>query len=181
MRLASATAASARGEADAATRMAAAEERLATRLNAGAEPVPFDSIKASVEKSLEQPISEAYAWFDPQPLGTASLGQAHAARLHDGTEVVVKVLHAGVERLLTLPPGAFRPAQKVHSAVVRLVFRPPAVPLPDEAVFTAMVRAIFTQRRKMQGNALEPFAAARGRSAAAPCGHCRSPRASWAC
>lgn len=79
-------------------------------------------------------------------------------------------LHAGVERLLTLPPGAFRPAPKVHSAVVRLVFRPPAVPLPDEAVFTAMVRAIFTQRRKMLGNALEPFAAARGRSAAGALG-----------
>ena len=35
-------------------------------------------------------------------------------------------LHAGVKRLLTLPPGAFRPAPKVHSAVVRLTFRPPA-------------------------------------------------------
>ena len=71
-------------------------------------------------------------------------------------------LHADVGRLLTLPPGAFRPAPKVHSAVIRLGFRAPAVPLRDEAVFEQMVRSIFTQRRKTVLNALRPFAAARG-------------------
>ena len=60
-------------------------------------------------------------------------------------------LHADVRRLLTLPPGAFRPAPKVHSAVVALTFRPPAVALSDEALFEAMVRSMFTQRRKMLG------------------------------
>ena len=46
-------------------------------------------------------------------------------------------LHADVRPLLTLPPGAFRPAPKVHSAVVALAFRPPAVALSDEALFEA--------------------------------------------
>jgi 16S rRNA (adenine1518-N6/adenine1519-N6)-dimethyltransferase len=64
--------------------------------------------------------------------------------------------HADVRRLLTLPPGAFRPAPKVHSAVLRLAFRP-ASALRDEAVFDAMVRAMFTQRRKTVGNALRAF------------------------
>lgn len=71
-------------------------------------------------------------------------------------------LHADVRRVLTLPPGAFRPAPKVHSAVVRLDFRPPAVALRDEAVFEQMVRSIFTQRRKTLLNALRPFAESRG-------------------
>ena len=70
-------------------------------------------------------------------------------------------LHADVRRVLTLPPGAFRPAPKVHSAVVRLDFRPPAVALLDEAVFEQMVRSIFTQRRKTLLNALRPFAESR--------------------
>jgi 16S rRNA (adenine1518-N6/adenine1519-N6)-dimethyltransferase len=71
-------------------------------------------------------------------------------------------LHADVRRVLTLPPGAFRPAPKVHSAVIRLDFREPRVPLRDETAFEQMVRSIFTQRRKTLLNALRPFAHARG-------------------
>lgn len=76
-------------------------------------------------------------------------------------------LHADVRRLLALPPGAFRPMPKVHSSVLRLTFRPPAVELKDDAAFEAMVRSMFTQRRKTLGNALKPFASARGREAGA--------------
>jgi 16S rRNA (adenine1518-N6/adenine1519-N6)-dimethyltransferase len=67
-------------------------------------------------------------------------------------------LHADVRRLLSLPPGAFRPAPKVHSTVLRLTFRPPAVTLTDPALFERMVRSMFTQRRKTLANALRPFA-----------------------
>ncbi len=70
-------------------------------------------------------------------------------------------LYAEVRRLMTLPPGAFRPPPKVHSAVVRLTFRPPPTPPRDEAVFSAMVRSMFTQRRKTLANALAPFADSR--------------------
>jgi 16S rRNA (adenine1518-N6/adenine1519-N6)-dimethyltransferase len=62
--------------------------------------------------------------------------------------------HAHVIRLLSLPPGAFRPAPKVHSAVVRLAFHPPDPPARDEAVVQAMTQAIFTRRRKTLANAL---------------------------
>lgn len=72
--------------------------------------------------------------------------------------------HAAVRRLLTLPPGAFRPPPKVTSAVLRLEFRPAAVAVRDEATFAALVRSIFTRRRKTLNNALAPFADERGRS-----------------
>jgi 16S rRNA (adenine1518-N6/adenine1519-N6)-dimethyltransferase len=75
-------------------------------------------------------------------------------------------LHADVTRLLSLPPGAFRPAPGVHSSVLRLAFRPPAVEVSEPLVFEQMVRAMFTQRRKTLGNALRPFAVARGADAA---------------
>ena len=74
-------------------------------------------------------------------------------------------LHADVRRVLTLPPGAFRPPPRVHSAVVRLTFRAPAVPIPDERQFEAMVRSMFTQRRKTLANALAAFAGGHGRRA----------------
>ena len=38
---------------------------------------------------------EIFSEFDPVPLAAASIGQAHAARLMDGTEVVVKVRRPG--------------------------------------------------------------------------------------
>jgi 16S rRNA (adenine1518-N6/adenine1519-N6)-dimethyltransferase len=74
-------------------------------------------------------------------------------------------LRADVRRVLTLPPGAFRPSPAIHSAVVRLSFRPPLVRLRDEADFEAMVRSMFTQRRKTLGNSLAPFAGSRRRDA----------------
>ena len=67
------------------------------QLNDKAEPVPFETIRRSVERELEAPLEQLFAQVDETPLGTASLAQAHVARLHDGREVVFKVLHEGVE------------------------------------------------------------------------------------
>jgi 16S rRNA (adenine1518-N6/adenine1519-N6)-dimethyltransferase len=70
----------------------------------------------------------------------------------------ILVQHAAdVERLLTLPPGAFRPAPKVRSALVGVRFRAPR-PVPDDpGTFAGLVRAIFTRRRKTLSNALLAF------------------------
>ncbi len=79
-----------------------------------------------------------------------------------GVLTVLTALGAEAERLLNLPPGAFRPAPKVRSAVVRLSFRPPPVPVADMSLLVAMVRSMFTQRRKTLLNALKPFATDHG-------------------
>ena len=73
-------------------------------------------------------------------------------------------LLATVDRLLALPPGAFRPAPKVTSALVRLRFRPPAADVGDRATFERLVRGVFLQRRKTLLNALRPVASSLGRS-----------------
>jgi 16S rRNA (adenine1518-N6/adenine1519-N6)-dimethyltransferase len=75
-----------------------------------------------------------------------------------GTLSIFVQLRADVRRLLTLPPGAFRPAPKVHSAVLGLEFRDPQVSMTDESTFEALVRSIFTQRRKTLANAVRAFA-----------------------
>jgi len=73
-------------------------------------------------------------------------------------------LVADVERVLSLPPGAFRPPPKVHSAVVQLRFRPPSVDVGSRDVFERVVRGLFLQRRKTLANALKPVAASFGHS-----------------
>jgi 16S rRNA (adenine1518-N6/adenine1519-N6)-dimethyltransferase len=83
-----------------------------------------------------------------------------------GTLSVQVALLADVDRLLTLPPGAFRPPPKVTSAVVRLRFRPPSAEVPGLAVFERVVRGVFLQRRKTILNALTPVVASSPRSAA---------------
>ena len=69
-------------------------------------------------------------------------------------------LDADVDTVLTLPPGAFRPAPKVWSAVIRMRFRPPAVAMTMEsrALFERLIRSLFAQRRKTVANALRPLA-----------------------
>ena len=75
-------------------------------------------------------------------------------------------LLADTDRLLSLPPGAFRPPPKVRSAVVRLRFREPAVDVGDRTTFEKLVRGLFLQRRKTVANALKPVADSMGRSVA---------------
>lgn len=82
-----------------------------------------------------------------------------------GTLAIQVGLLADVDRRLTLPPGAFRPAPQVTSALVRLRFRPPAVEVGDRAAFERVVRGIFLHRRKTLLNAMRPVAASFGRSA----------------
>jgi len=61
---------------------------------------------------------------------------------------------ATVERLLSLPPGAFRPPPAIHSAVVRLRFHAPDPPVRSEARLERLVQGVFTRRRKTLANAL---------------------------
>ena len=84
-----------------------------------------------------------------------------------GVLTIFASVQADVKRLLTLPPGAFRPAPKVHSAVVKLTFKPSVVSPGLFPVFERMVRTMFMQRRKTLANALRPFAESVGRESRA--------------
>jgi 16S rRNA (adenine1518-N6/adenine1519-N6)-dimethyltransferase len=70
---------------------------------------------------------------------------------------ILTALHADVDTLLQLPPGAFRPPPKVHSSVIRLRFRPPTIDVDEYAIFERLVRTLFQQRRKTVANALKPL------------------------
>ncbi|MGO0577137.1 ABC1 kinase family protein [Ornithinimicrobium panacihumi] len=62
------------------------------RLQDSAAPVPTADILAAIEEELGS--ADVFDRFDAEPLASASIGQAHTARL-DGTEVVVKVRRPG--------------------------------------------------------------------------------------
>ncbi len=65
-------------------------------------PLPVTVIAEVIRQDLGAPPEQLFAFFDPKPLGSASIGQVHAARLSDGREVVLKVRKPGVDELVQI-------------------------------------------------------------------------------
>jgi ubiquinone biosynthesis protein len=65
-------------------------------------PVPAGVIAQVIHEELGAAPEEVFAAFDREPIGCASIGQVHTARLLDGRAVVVKVRKPGVETLVQI-------------------------------------------------------------------------------
>ena len=63
---------------------------------------PFDGALARqlIEQAYEKPLDRVFAKFDERPLAAASIAQVHVATLHDGPEVIVKVLRPGMKNVI---------------------------------------------------------------------------------
>ena len=114
-----------------------------------------DAIAQVIEADLGQPPAALFATWDAAPLAAASLGQVHAATLHDGTPVVVKVQYPGVAEALQadLDDQAF--VRKLAGAELGKTLDAAAV-----AALSAAVRGELDYRAEAQS--LARFAAAWG-------------------
>ena len=63
-------------------------------------PEKIEDIIAQIEQDFDCPISDVFRKFSPQPLGAASLAQAHLVQLPSGEEAVAKVLRPGIDILV---------------------------------------------------------------------------------
>lgn len=65
-------------------------------LQSDAQPMTYVTVKAQIERALDRPIETIFSYFDPDPVGAASIGQVHRAILDSGEEVAVKIQYPGV-------------------------------------------------------------------------------------
>ncbi len=59
--------------------------------------VPFATVRTMVEDDLGSDLYDAFSYFDPVPIGRASIAVVHRAVRVDGRRVAVKVLRPGIE------------------------------------------------------------------------------------
>ena len=60
--------------------------------------LPFDRFLELVSEQLKQPADAVFSWVEPQPMGSASIGQTHRATTLAGDSVVLKLVKPGIRR-----------------------------------------------------------------------------------
>ena len=70
------------------------------KLQSNVQPFPTDEAIRMIEAETGKKISQLFSYFEEKPIGSASIGQVHKARLISGEEVVVKVQRPGVKEMI---------------------------------------------------------------------------------
>jgi len=87
-------------------------------------PEPFDRVRVEAERELGGRLEDLFASFDTTPLASASIAQVHAATLHGGREVVVKVLRPEIKRQIAadvaLLNGVAAIVERTHPAADKI-------------------------------------------------------------
>lgn len=71
-----------------------------TKLQEGVPPTAWEAIWSLLNQEYDAKPEEFFPYIDPEPIGSASLSQVHAARLADGSEVVLKIQRPNIIRTI---------------------------------------------------------------------------------
>lgn len=72
-----------------------------TKLQDSAPPMGISAVNVVLARELGADWRERLVELDPTPTASASLGQVHKGRWHDGREVAVKIQYPGAEKAFT--------------------------------------------------------------------------------
>ncbi|MDH4317397.1 MAG: AarF/ABC1/UbiB kinase family protein [Desulfobulbaceae bacterium] len=72
------------------------------KLQDAVPPFPCAEAQRIIREETGKELEEIFSYFDETPLAAASIGQVHRARLHDGTELVIKVQRPDIEKIIAV-------------------------------------------------------------------------------
>lgn len=84
-----------------------------SKLRTDVSPMPFDEVRQVIEEEYDTRLERIFSSFDKRPLGSASIAQAHAAALRDGSPVVVKVQRRGLRDVMARDIQLLRKAARI--------------------------------------------------------------------
>ncbi len=67
-----------------------------TALQKDSAPMTWRQVTSQIEKAFDRPVDVVFSYFDPEPIGSASIGQVHRATLSSGEDVAVKIQYPGL-------------------------------------------------------------------------------------
>ena len=130
-------------------------------LQDSAPTVPAAAIHAALQAALGAETATVFSSFNDEPLAAASIGQVHAATLHDGRQVVVKVRRPGVQARVEVDLAILR-----HIAHALCAFPGPARQLDLVGFVSEFGETIRTELDYLSEGAnvdqLRPFLSERG-------------------
>ncbi|CAG0884991.1 unnamed protein product [Cyprideis torosa] len=71
-------------------------QRIFERVRESADFMPFSQMQKMLRSELGPEWATRMQYFEPKPFAAASIGQVHVAKLHDGTNVAMKIQYPGV-------------------------------------------------------------------------------------
>lgn len=98
-------------------------------------PLSYDYIEQVLTAELAvdgQTLDDKFAHIDQQPLASASIAQVHAARLHNGDEVVLKVQKPEVETIMQTDLGVLHGVTKLIELLMPSMKFASIAPIIDE-------------------------------------------------
>jgi aarF domain-containing kinase len=108
-------------------------------------PFPYDDVQSMVRAELGRDPREVFAWIDREPLASASIAQVHAARLHDGQEVVIKVQRPRIAEIVEADLRVLRLGARAAALFPRAELANPVGVVED---FQATIRGELDFRRE---------------------------------
>jgi predicted unusual protein kinase regulating ubiquinone biosynthesis (AarF/ABC1/UbiB family) len=92
--------------------------RILAQLQDSSTPMSERVIDEVLRRELGRERAAVFAEWDPTPIGVASIGQVHRARLRDGTEVAVKVQYPEIAKAFEADFSAIRGVGAMIAALV---------------------------------------------------------------
>lgn len=90
-----------------------------TLLQDKVKPFSSELAIAQIESSLDNPVDILFKQFEHEPIASASIAQVHGAVLHDGSEVVVKVLRPDITETIDRDISLMYALASIAAAVLR--------------------------------------------------------------